>query len=139
MTVLTNILPKALPAAGFVAWPYIDTLYDYVKFLGTGAPIATLPQAKWGTQVAVIGLDIEAIQKMSSVFNFRPVARLLEPTADKCNTWSRSATSMTAPEISPWSTKGCTAAGTPANLSAAGAVSAAAKVAANRVRCFMVV
>jgi tryptophan 2-monooxygenase len=50
-------------AAGpdFVAWPYVDTLYDYIQFLGGDVdnpedrPIATLPKDKWGTQVAIIG------------------------------------------------------------------------------------
>lgn len=55
MTVLTNVLPKAVPSAGFVAWPYIDTLYDYVQFLGAGTPIATLPQPLWGKRVAIVG------------------------------------------------------------------------------------
>ena len=55
MPVLSNILPKQTPSPGFVAWPYIDTLYDYDQYLGSGAPIATLPQAKWGATVGIVG------------------------------------------------------------------------------------
>lgn len=37
----------------FVAWPYVDSLYDYTQVLGS--PLATLPSETIGTKVAVIG------------------------------------------------------------------------------------
>ncbi len=50
----TNIQEKSLPELEWVAWPYIDTLYDYVKFLRRG-PIASLPAKGGDPQVAVVG------------------------------------------------------------------------------------
>ena len=32
----TNIQPKLIPAPDWVAWFYIDTLYDYVEFITHG-------------------------------------------------------------------------------------------------------
>ena len=40
-------------AADFVAWPLIDSLYDYTQILGK--PLATLPPERLATPVAVIG------------------------------------------------------------------------------------
>jgi tryptophan 2-monooxygenase len=37
-----------------LAWPYIDTLYDYVEFLRRG-PIAKLPANESDRQVAIVG------------------------------------------------------------------------------------
>lgn len=37
----------------FVAWPYVDTLYDYIPFLKN--PISRLPPEKLGTEVAIVG------------------------------------------------------------------------------------
>ena len=44
----TNIQEKPVPEPEWVAWPYIDTLYDYVEFLKRG-PIASLLQRMEGT------------------------------------------------------------------------------------------
>jgi tryptophan 2-monooxygenase len=43
----------AAEAEDFVAWPFVDELYDFTQVLGK--PLATIPSAKLGTKVAVIG------------------------------------------------------------------------------------
>jgi len=49
-------LQKRNPGVGtFVAWPMIDSLYDYTAILSDKTPIATVPKALWGTRVAVVG------------------------------------------------------------------------------------
>lgn len=37
----------------FIAWPYVDTLYDYIPFLQR--KIAFLPEEKRGTEIAIVG------------------------------------------------------------------------------------
>jgi tryptophan 2-monooxygenase len=50
-----TITPEELVAGlEWVAWPYIDALYDYVEFLRRG-PIADLPQNSRYSQVAIVG------------------------------------------------------------------------------------
>ncbi|HLP89553.1 MAG TPA: NAD(P)/FAD-dependent oxidoreductase [Nostocaceae cyanobacterium] len=54
MSIYSNILTTKIPTSDFVAWPFIDNLYDYIEFLNHGY-IAELPKDKWGTEVAIIG------------------------------------------------------------------------------------
>ena len=54
MAVYSSILKKKTPVPEFVAWPQIDTLYDYIGFIEKG-PIAQLPKDQWGTEVVIIG------------------------------------------------------------------------------------
>jgi tryptophan 2-monooxygenase len=39
----------------FVAWPFVDELYDYTQLLGPGKTLGSLPQARWGDEVAIVG------------------------------------------------------------------------------------
>lgn len=39
----------------FVAWPMVDSLYDYTAILSDKTPVATVPRALWGTRVAIVG------------------------------------------------------------------------------------
>lgn len=61
----------------------IDTLYDYVEFV-KGDRIGTLPEALWGTEVAVIGAGVAglvaAYYKFVTVMN---VYLVVERTAVK--------------------------------------------------------
>ncbi|MGD2182679.1 FAD-dependent oxidoreductase [Lusitaniella coriacea] len=57
----TNIQPKPLPKEDWVAWPYIDTLYDYVDFIDNNDPIANLPQHLIGTEVAIVGAGVAGL------------------------------------------------------------------------------
>jgi tryptophan 2-monooxygenase len=57
----TNIQTKQLPQEGWVAWPYIDTLYDYVDFIANNPRIADLPQDKWNTEVAIVGSGVAGL------------------------------------------------------------------------------
>lgn len=50
----TNVLGKEVPEKDFVAYPIVDTLYDYVGFVSNG-PIAELPHERPGEEVAIIG------------------------------------------------------------------------------------
>lgn len=43
----------AAEAEDFVAWPFVDELYDFTQVLGK--PLATIPESLVGTRVAVIG------------------------------------------------------------------------------------
>jgi tryptophan 2-monooxygenase len=54
MSIYSSILTTRIPTSDFVAWPFIDNLYDYIEFLNHGY-IAELPKDKWGTEVAIIG------------------------------------------------------------------------------------
>ena len=48
-------LPQRGVADDFVAWPFVDELFDYERFLDSAPAIATLPQSQWGTPVAIVG------------------------------------------------------------------------------------
>jgi tryptophan 2-monooxygenase len=50
----SQITKRGATSEAFVAWPMVDTLYDYLQIL-TDAPIATVPKALWGTKVAIVG------------------------------------------------------------------------------------
>ena len=107
------------------------------RYFSTGSSKLSLPSStSMATAVADIGLVIEAIQKKSLVSILRLLARSLCPIADRCRMRSFVATSMTAPEISPWSTKACIRSGMAANLSWAragpSASNATAKLNGNR-------
>ena len=62
MPVHTNVMPKAKPTDSFMAWPNIDTLYDFVAYLSpdgaSDLPIATLPQNLWGTEIGIVGAGV---------------------------------------------------------------------------------
>ncbi|MBE9121864.1 FAD-dependent oxidoreductase [Tychonema sp. LEGE 07199] len=61
MSFRTNIQDKPLPQADWVAWPYIDTLYDYVDFITKNPQIATLPKKLWDTEVAIVGAGVAGL------------------------------------------------------------------------------
>jgi tryptophan 2-monooxygenase len=54
-------MPRAEAAAQravdpqFVAWPFVDELYDYTQLLGPGKTLGTLPQSQWGQPVGIVG------------------------------------------------------------------------------------
>lgn len=50
----SQIVKRGATSESFVAWPMVDTLYDYTQFL-TDAPIATVPRARWGAKVGIVG------------------------------------------------------------------------------------
>ena len=86
-----------------------------MRFVKPGILIASLnPVCADAVATAVMGFDIEAIQKMSSVFIFRPCARSVLPAAARWMIRFLVATSVTAPAISPFwtnsSIRGATAA-----------------------------
>jgi len=57
----TNIQDKPLPQSDWVAWPYIDTLYDYVDFITKNPRIAELPDKYWNTEVAIVGAGVAGL------------------------------------------------------------------------------
>ncbi len=74
-------------------------------YLATGSSIDSLPSScSISTAVAVIGLLMDAIQKMESVRMGRLPAGSAVPTAARCTTPCRVATSVTAPGTSRWLT-----------------------------------
>src|SRR5882757_8817402 len=58
---VSTIASKEFAQPPWIAWPPIDTLYDYVQFMRGGSEllhdtlIATLPKQLWNTPVAIIG------------------------------------------------------------------------------------
>ena len=94
MPIHTNVLPKVAEGltvdckgGGFCPWPYIDTLYDYISFLnpkssGEDDPIATLPEEKWGTPVAIIGAGAgghEVVREDGAVWTQRHDHKIVSP------------------------------------------------------------
>jgi tryptophan 2-monooxygenase len=55
-------------AAAFVAWPMVDSLYDFTAILSDKKPIATVPKALWGTRVAVVGAGAAGIVAAYELF-----------------------------------------------------------------------
>jgi tryptophan 2-monooxygenase len=51
----SEVAPKKGVPEDFVAWPFVDELFDYTSFLQQNNTIATFPQSTWGTEVAVVG------------------------------------------------------------------------------------
>ena len=62
-------LKKTSPTAGdFVAWPMVDSLYDFTAILSDKKPIATVPKALWGTRVAIVGAGAAGIVAAYELF-----------------------------------------------------------------------
>lgn len=56
------------PDDDFVAWPMVDTLYDYTKVLSDDRPIAEVPAELRGRRVAIVGAGAAGISAAYELF-----------------------------------------------------------------------